>query len=99
MNPVQDRGANRNTDPVLSPGAPLIVTAFTVVDRSHYLYQAASCCSGFNISDPNSVLGTTFLGAFVSKNCENPTFLLRLVCFSASLTSPPFYFKLPPGCK
>jgi len=83
MNPVQDRSANRNSGPAVPVGVPLILNGFTVADRSHYVHQAASCCSSVKIPDPNSVLGTTFLGAFVSKNCENPTFLLRLVCFLA----------------
>jgi len=83
MNPVQDCGANRNTGLALSAGAPLILNGFTVVDRSHCVHQAASCCSSVSIPVPNSILGTTFFGAFVSKNCENPTFSLRRVCFSA----------------
>ena len=83
MNPVQDRGANRNTDPALSPGAPLIVTACTVVDRSHYLYQAASCCPSVNISDSNSVLELHFLARLYRIIAKIPPFYFALSVFSA----------------
>jgi len=97
MNPVPDRGASRNAGPALSAGAPLILTGFTVADRSHYVHQAASCCSSVNIPDPNSVLGTIFLGAFVSKNCENPTFLLCLVCFFGLIDFPSILLQASAG--
>jgi hypothetical protein len=83
MNPVQDRGANRNTGPALSAGAPLILTGFTVADRSHYVHQAASCCSSVNIPDPNSLLGTTFLARLYRRIAKIPP-----LCFALSVFRP-----------
>jgi hypothetical protein len=66
MSLVQDCGAFSNTGIALAAGAPMTLTGLTVADRSQYVNQTPSLFSSVKIPDPNSVLGTTFFGAFVS---------------------------------